>query len=63
MSLAEIITCYNALIYEIDAVDFICYTGLNNLYFNSVKWLNPNLTMETAIRHLVNSNILCFKIF
>lgn len=29
MSLAEFITCYNALIFEIGTVDVVCYLGLN----------------------------------
>ena len=63
MSLAEIITCQNAFIFETNTVDFVCYLGLNEYYFYTLKLIKPNLTMEVAIRHLVDSNITSFKIF
>ena len=63
MSLAEFVTCQNAFVFQINAVEFVCYLGLNQVYFNTFKIFNSTLTMELAIKNLVDANITCFKIF
>ena len=36
MSLAEFITCYNALVYQLNTVKFVCYWGVEKMYVDSL---------------------------
>ena len=63
MSLAEFITCYNALVYQLNTVKFVCYWGVEKMYVDSLRFWQPDITEEVAIRHLVNSNVMIFCLF
>lgn len=63
MSLAEFITCYNALVYQLNTVKFVCYWGVEKMYVDSLRFWQPDITEEVAIRHLVNANVMIFCLF
>ena len=37
MCLSDSITCYSALVWQLNTVKFCCYFGIDKLYLNSVK--------------------------